>query len=204
MFTGITVFEEIKKRLLGSTDDRKSIADFEAYLRRNIFNKDVTLIPKYNTDVLEIKLGTEDQRPVYDLGDGLQSLIIILFPLFIAQGTTKIVLIEEPETHLHPKWQRKLLECMSRMDKVTFFISTHSSSFINRDDLSVFAISQISGKTHIRACNYSEDKRDILDRLGYKPSDLLLSNYVLWVEGCLLYTSPSPRDRTRSRMPSSA
>ena len=27
-------------------------------------------------------------------------------------------------------------------------------------------------------------------------------NFYLW--GCLLYTSPSPRDRTRSRMPSSA
>ena len=25
-----------------------------------------------------------------------------------------------------------------------------------------------------------------------------------WYLGCLLYTSPSPRDRTRSRMPSSA
>ena len=25
-----------------------------------------------------------------------------------------------------------------------------------------------------------------------------------WMEHCLLYTSPSPRDRTRSRMPSSA
>ena len=25
-----------------------------------------------------------------------------------------------------------------------------------------------------------------------------------WLEDCLLYTSPSPRDRTRSRMPSSA
>jgi len=25
-----------------------------------------------------------------------------------------------------------------------------------------------------------------------------------FAEGCLLYTSPSPRDRTRSRMPSSA
>ena len=25
-----------------------------------------------------------------------------------------------------------------------------------------------------------------------------------WYKGCLLYTSPSPRDRTRSRMPSSA
>ena len=26
----------------------------------------------------------------------------------------------------------------------------------------------------------------------------------LWKPSCLLYTSPSPRDRTRSRMPSSA
>ena len=25
-----------------------------------------------------------------------------------------------------------------------------------------------------------------------------------WIYNCLLYTSPSPRDRTRSRMPSSA
>jgi len=28
--------------------------------------------------------------------------------------------------------------------------------------------------------------------------------YVSHIRGCLLYTSPSPRDRTRSRMPSSA
>ena len=28
--------------------------------------------------------------------------------------------------------------------------------------------------------------------------------YIINLQGCLLYTSPSPRDRTRSRMPSSA
>ena len=28
--------------------------------------------------------------------------------------------------------------------------------------------------------------------------------HMAWLDGCLLYTSPSPRDRTRSRMPSSA
>ena len=27
---------------------------------------------------------------------------------------------------------------------------------------------------------------------------------IVWHKDCLLYTSPSPRDRTRSRMPSSA
>ena len=33
-------------------------------------------------------------------------------------------------------------------------------------------------------------------------SDLV--KLILNLNGCLLYTSPSPRDRTRSRMPSSA
>ena len=31
-----------------------------------------------------------------------------------------------------------------------------------------------------------------------------MSGLALIMKGCLLYTSPSPRDRTRSRMPSSA
>ena len=30
------------------------------------------------------------------------------------------------------------------------------------------------------------------------------ADYVAMIRTCLLYTSPSPRDRTRSRMPSSA
>ena len=34
--------------------------------------------------------------------------------------------------------------------------------------------------------------------------DKLDANCVAYVATCLLYTSPSPRDRTRSRMPSSA
>ena len=32
----------------------------------------------------------------------------------------------------------------------------------------------------------------------------LLPPDITWLRDCLLYTSPSPRDRTRSRMPSSA
>ena len=35
-------------------------------------------------------------------------------------------------------------------------------------------------------------------------ADLASQTVARWVESCLLYTSPSPRDRTRSRMPSSA
>ena len=51
---------------------------------------------------------------------------------------------------------------------------------------------------------------DILDFL--KSKDISVSSHMSPIDGktqqlvytCLLYTSPSPRDRTRSRMPSSA
>ena len=46
-------------------------------------------------------------------------------------------------------------------------------------------------------------KDEILtDLMGIQPERLL--NFEPCVNTCLLYTSPSPRDRTRSRMPSSA
>ena len=41
----------------------------------------------------------------------------------------------------------------------------------------------------------------IAEGLSHKPNFI---NYTYRDEICLLYTSPSPRDRTRSRMPSSA
>jgi len=41
-----------------------------------------------------------------------------------------------------------------------------------------------------------------IETFGYTQEDL--PNMAAWFRLCLLYTSPSPRDRTRSRMPSSA
>ena len=52
---------------------------------------------------------------------------------------------------------------------------------------------------------YDDIQADIVKRPGYKPGDTLkLILPFLKAYGCLLYTSPSPRDRTRTRMPSSA
>ena len=57
-------------------------------------------------------------------------------------------------------------------------------------------------------------EKELLEELSedgdFEPSgfrDVLIGNVndiVEFLEDCLLYTSPSPRDRTRSRMPSSA
>ena len=46
---------------------------------------------------------------------------------------------------------------------------------------------------------YTKEDQRLLTISGALPAERIMG-----VETCLLYTSPSPRDRTRSRMPSSA
>ena len=55
----------------------------------------------------------------------------------------------------------------------------------------------ISERAYQQALQYAKDRKQGKTLLGKSEDDQGIVN-------CLLYTSPSPRDRTRSRMPSSA
>ena len=48
------------------------------------------------------------------------------------------------------------------------------------------------------------DCKEIVTTLPDNCVDCVVTSPPYWNLSCLLYTSPSPRDRTRSRMPSSA
>ena len=52
----------------------------------------------------------------------------------------------------------------------------------------------------------SEILREVYVTVSTMPVSRLIGSRFVWhhIDVCLLYTSPSPRDRTRSRMPSSA
>ena len=70
----------------------------------------------------------------------------------------------------------------------------------------VGALSLIVMVVAIRRLEVAAVTMDATAYLEAHPLTGLLSNLgvLLWCASCLLYTSPSPRDRTRSRMPSSA
>ena len=52
---------------------------------------------------------------------------------------------------------------------------------------------------YVNAFNHNYDAQSFIDQLPLEKV-----SYIHMAGHCLLYTSPSPRDRTRSRMPSSA
>ena len=65
-------------------------------------------------------------------------------------------------------------------------------------------------KTKMNACQITITVGDVFLRAEEKSAtmraafDICQEKIIRQVKRCLLYTSPSPRDRTRSRMPSSA
>ncbi len=183
IFTGLSIYEDVKKLLLGTTEERNQIKEFEDFLEEMIFFEKINLIPKYDDDVLHIKIGDKPQLEIYNLGDGLQTIICIVFPIFLKRNKPTLVFIEEPETHLHPNWQGLLIKALLSFEKHQFFISTHSSSFINLTDCSIYNVFNDNGKKHIVHSKLESDKLKILNQLGYKQSDLFQTNFMVWVEG---------------------
>lgn len=133
IFTGLRLYNDTKKMLLGKREERDKIKKFESFLSKTFFNSQpFTLIPNIEDDSLHVSIGDEEW-PIYKLGDGIQSIIILLYPLFFNQGKKLMVFIEEPENSMHPGLQRLFIETLmhSNFKNFQYFITTHSNHFLD-------------------------------------------------------------------------
>jgi AAA ATPase domain len=196
VFTGLTLYDEIKKLLLGSHEDREFIRSFENFLKEEFFNqKSVTLTPQIGKDVILVKIWNEE-RLIYNLGDGIQQIIILTFLLFKYRNENVRFLIEEPEVALHPGLQRILLNAFvdgAGADSIglhQIFFTTHSNHFLDialdqevRDSISMYQFTEWAISSDPKMIERITDRSQILDILGVRASSVFLSNCVIWVEG---------------------
>ncbi|XIH47037.1 hypothetical protein C1N65_28930 (plasmid) [Priestia aryabhattai] len=198
--TGLNLYDEITDMLLGNVQQRHNMVEFQKFLEKSFFDgQQVTITPVRHSDVIKVRIGTETEKNIFELGDGIQSLIILTFPLFKYLEENLLLFIEEPELYLHPGMQRKFVEII--MDKQfahhQFFFTTHSNHFLDMtldmDKVSVYKfkkeLKKHSGNPteEIDATfsidNVSNENQSVLQELGVRNSAVLLSNCTIWVEG---------------------
>jgi hypothetical protein len=216
IFTGLDLFQNIRRRLLARTQaERKTVRDYESFLSEHFFpGQVVTLIPveEGSNDVVHIRIGDKDDRPIYDLGDGMQSLIICTFPIVTETEPGSLFFLEEPDLCMHPSLQRTFLEVLKTYHRKMghqFFITTHSNHLLDlledNELVSIFSFSEIAdrapGPTDLSQADSGSnpqqskpkpsfrirpsnlrDRRTLLE-LGVRPSATYLANATIWVEG---------------------
>ncbi len=115
------------------------------------------------------------------VGTGVHEVLILAMAATMIENS--VVCIEEPELHAHPELQKRLLRYLAEQTDNQYFISTHSAHLLDTPDAAIFHVKMENGCIAVNNVTYDKEKADVCADLGYRPSDLLQANCIIWVEG---------------------
>lgn len=163
----------------------------------NFTNIVVQTIEDKENLVWEIFLDEENKGRIAlsQSGSGLKTIILLLIFTILVPAYEKkklneyIFILEELENNLHPSLQRNVIKYIESLisSGAIFFITTHSNVFIdsysNTNDVNLYHLFKTTSQINLVKVEHFLDKNSILNDVGFKASDILQSNGIIWVEG---------------------
>ncbi len=160
---------------------KEKYSRFEKFMRDLLEDESFKISIPNSRKTINVELGGKD-LPYTDLGTGIHELFLMVLMVTLVENS--VICIEEPEIHLHPTMQKKLIQYLVDNTSNQYFISTHSAHILDTSDAAVFHLSENdSGGVSVDYVFNDSKRSSICSDLGYKASDILQANVVIWVEG---------------------
>lgn len=133
-----------------------------------------------------LDLGYSENDSFYERGLGYSNLLFIAAELSLLDAGFRFLMVEEPEAHLHPQLQIKLVEHFETLNNTQIVLTTHSPNLASKARIETVTILK-AGKAYpldSGSTKLDGDDRQFLQRfLDVTRANLFFARGVLLVEG---------------------
>jgi energy-coupling factor transporter ATP-binding protein EcfA2 len=123
--------------------------------------------------------------PLSESGTGIGQVLAILY-VVVNSDEPRVIIIDEPQSFLHPGAIRKLFEILKQHLKHQYIITTHSPTAVTAaNPQTLIVVRKEDAESTIEVVDVTETQklRLFLSEIGARLSDVFGADSILWVEG---------------------
>jgi len=124
-----------------------------------------------------------------ELGSGEKEILHIIFSLIVLASKNSLVIIDEPELHIHPPMQKRILEFFQKLafeKNIQLILITHSPTFINYEVMSSITRFYINeeGSTSFKKLENTDNYKKTITLINiYHNEKMFFADKIILVEG---------------------